>query len=139
MANAVYPKFKQRLIAAASLTNTTAVDMSSNTIKIALIDTGTYTYSSTHEFYSSASSAAVGTPQTLASKTFTNGVFDAADATFSALTGNSVEALIVYKDTGNTATSPLIAYLDTSVTNLPITPDGGGVVVQFSASGIFSL
>lgn len=139
MANALYPKFKQRLIAAASLTTTTPIDMSSDTIKIALIDTGVYTYNTADEFWSSASSAAVGTAQTLTSKTFTSGVFDAADATFSALTGNSIEALIVYKDTGSAATSPLIAYLDTGVTNLPLTPDGGDVVIQFSASGIFTL
>lgn len=55
---------------------------------------------------------AVGTDQTLASKTVTAGVADAADATFTSVTGNSVEALILYKDTGTPSTSRLIAFLD---------------------------
>ncbi len=51
----------------------------------------------------------VGTAQALASKTFTAGVFDAADVTFTAVTGASVEAYIFYKDTGTPSTSRIIA------------------------------
>jgi hypothetical protein len=81
----------------------------------------------------------VGTPQTIGSKTFTNGVFDGADVTFTAVTGSSVEALIIYVDTGVAATSPLVAYIDTSVTGLPVTPNGGNIAITWNASGIFAL
>lgn len=134
MANALYPLWKEQL-----LQFTTNNNLSAGTVKVALIDTGTYTYSAAHQFYSSASAAAVGTPQTIGSKTFTNGVFDGADVTFTAVTGSSVEALIIYIDTGSTATSPLVAYIDTSVTGLPVTPNGGNIAITWNASGIFAL
>lgn len=134
MANAIYPLAKQSFIS-----QSPSIDLDTDTIKVALIDTGTYTYSASHQYWSSASSAVVGTPATLGSKTVTNGVFDAADSTFSAVTGNSVEALIIYKDTGSAATSPLIAYFDTGVTGLPVTPNGGDINLTWNASGIFTL
>jgi hypothetical protein len=134
MANALYPKWKEQLLQFTANNN-----LSAGTVKVALIDTGTYTYNSANQFYSSVSSAAVGTPQTIGSKTFTNGVFDGADVTFTAVTGSSVEALVLYVDTGSAATSPLVAYIDTSVTGLPVTPNGGDITITWNASGIFAL
>lgn len=134
MANALYPLWKEQLLQFTANNN-----LSAGTVKVALIDTGTYTYSAAHQFYTSASAAAVGTPQTIGSKTFTNGVFDGADVTFTAVTGSSVEALIIYIDTGSAATSPLVAYIDTSVTGLPVTPNGGDISITWNASGIFAL
>lgn len=132
MANALYPSFKALLL-------TGGIDLASDTIKAALIDTGTYTYSSAHDFYDDVSGV-VGTPQTLGSKTTTAGVFDAANSTFSAVTGSSVEAIIVYKDTGTPGTSPLIAYIDTG-TGLPVTPNGGDITITWDngGNGIFAL
>ena len=134
MANALYPKWKEQLLQFTANNN-----LSSGTVKVALVDTGTYTYSSTHQFYSSVSSAVVGTPQTIGSKAFTDGVFDGADVTFTAVTGNSVEALVLYIDTGTASTSPLVAYIDTRVTGLPVTPNGGDITITWNASGIFAL
>lgn len=113
--------------------------MSSGTVKVALVDTGTYTYSAAHDFYDDVSSAVIGTPQTLGTKSFTSGLFDAADVTYTAVTGASVEALVIYIDTGVASTSPLIAYIDTGVTGLPVTPNGGDITVTWNASGIFQL
>lgn len=132
MANAIYPKAKEKFLDA-------LIDMPSDTINIALIDTSSYTYSSANEFWSSASSAVIGTPVALASKTITNGVFDAADVTFTSVSGASVEALIIYKDTGTPSTSPLILYIDVAASGLPVTPNGNNIDVQFNASGIFAL
>lgn len=134
MANALYPKWKEQLLQFTANNN-----LSAGTVKVALVDTGIYTYSSTDQFYSSVSSAVVGTPQTIGSKTFTNGVFDGADVTYTSVTGNSVEALVIYIDTGSAATSPLVAYIDTSVTGLPVTPNGGDIAITWNASGIFAL
>lgn len=136
MANALYPKFKEAL-----LSQSPSIDLDADTIKVALVDTGTTAYSSAHDFYNDISSAVVGTPQTLANKTVTNGVFDADDVTFTAVSGNSVEALVVYKDTGNAATSPLIAYLDTGYAGLPVTPNGGNITVTWDSGSnkIFAL
>ena len=134
MANALYPKWKEQLLQFTANNN-----LSAGTVKCALVDTGVYTYNSADQFYTSISSAVVGTPQTIGSKTFTNGVFDGADITYTAVTGNSVEALVLYIDTGTAGTSPLVAYIDSSVTGLPVTPNGGDITVTWNASGIFAL
>jgi hypothetical protein len=54
----------------------------------------------------------VGTDQTLTGNTVTAGVADANDATHTAVTGNSVEAVAIYKDTGTASTSRMVAFLD---------------------------
>lgn len=133
MANAVYPKFKEALLDA--LSNT---DLNDGTVKVALIDTGTYTYNTAHDFYDDLSGV-VGTPQTIANTTVTNGLFDGDDVTFTSVSGNSVEALVIYIDTGVTTTSRLVAYIDTGVTGLPVTPNGGNIAIAWNASGILQL
>jgi hypothetical protein len=132
MANAVFPKWKE------AISQASANSALTGTVKVALVDTGTYTYSAAHEFLSSLSGR-VGTDQTIGSKTYTNGVFDGADVTFSAVSGASVEALVIYIDTGVAGTSRLVAYIDTGVTGLPVTPNGGDISVTWNASGIFAL
>lgn len=133
MANVLYPRWKEQLLQFTADNN-----LSSGTVKGALVTAG-YTYAATDQFYSSVSASVVGTPQTLTSKTFTNGVFDAADTVFSAVTGAQVTQLVIYIDTGTAATSPLVALIDTGVTNLPVTPNGGNILIQWNSSGIFSL
>lgn len=133
MANAIYPLYKQALLDASA-----NVDLNDGTVKVALIDTGVYTYNASDEFYSSVSGV-VGTPQTIANTTVTNGLFDGDDVTFSSVTGNSAEALLIYIDTGSAATSRLVAWIDTGVTGLPVTPNGGNINVTWNASGIFQL
>ena len=54
----------------------------------------------------------VGTDQTLTSPTVTNGVADAADSTWTSVTGASVEAVAIYKDTGVASTSRMAAFID---------------------------
>lgn len=56
------------------------------------------------------SASIVGTAVTLTSPTMVQGVADAADATFTAVTGASCEALVIYKDTGTASTSTLILW-----------------------------
>jgi hypothetical protein len=133
MANALYPKAKEAFLNA-------DINMASDTITIALIDTGEYTYSSSDEFRSDIPNSAVISTATLSNKTITNGVFDADDATFTSVTGANCEALIIFQNTATASTSRLIAYID-SATGLPILPNGGDIIVAFSggASRIFAL
>lgn len=134
MANAIYPKYKETILGAATNTN-----LLTGTVKVALVDTGVYTYSAAHQFVSSLSGV-VGTAGTIgATKSVTNGLFDGGDVTFTAVTGNSAEALVIYVDTGTAGTSPLVAYIDTGVTGLPVTPNGGDITITWNASGIFQL
>jgi hypothetical protein len=133
MANAIYPLYKQALLDASA-----NVDLNDGTVKVALVDTGVYTYNAAHEFLTSLTGT-VGTAQTINNTTVTNGLFDGDNVTFTAVSGNSVEALVIYIDTGSSATSRLVAYIDTSVTGLPVTPNGGDITITWNASGIFQL
>ena len=133
MANAVYPKFKEALWLQSANSNA-----NTGTLRAALVDAGTYTYSAAHEFLTSLTGV-VGTAQLIGSKTFTNGVFDGADVTYPSVSGNSAEAFVIYIDTGTAGTSRLVAYLDSGFTGLPVTPNGGDITVTWNASGILAL
>lgn len=143
MASALYPKAKEKFLNPGTLgtTSGTAIDLIDDNIKVLLIDTADYTYSAAHEFHSDVAGAAiVKTSGNLASKTITSGVFDAADVTLTSVTGDVCEAIIIYKDTGTSATSPLIAYIDSGA-GLPVTPGGGNIDIIWDAgaSKIFAL
>ena len=138
MANALYPKWKETILKAEANSELDSAEGATG-VYVALVDTGTYTYSSAHQFYSSLSGV-VGTDQEILNKTQTNGVFDGDNVTFPTVTGASVEALVIYRKNGGANTTwPLIAYIDTGVTGLPVTPNGGDITVAWNASGIFSL
>ncbi len=135
MANALYDKGRQRFLEA-------AINWNSDTIKVYLIDTSSYTANlSSHEYLSDVGAGSrIAGPVTLTSKTTTGGAADAADITFNSVSGASIEVILIYKDTGTEGTSPLIAYIDTA-TGLPITPNGGDIIVTWDngANKIFKL
>lgn len=134
MANALYAKGKEKIL-------TAAINFSTDTIKVALVN-NTYPQNlTTDEFFTSISTYVIGTPQTLGTKTMTGGAFDAADATFTAVTGGiTLEGVVIYKDTGAAGTSALIAYIDT-ITGFPLATNGGDITIQWDngAYKIFSL
>jgi hypothetical protein len=137
MANAVYPKYKESLLNGDS--NTALTGSGTTGLYAALVDTGTYTYSSSHQFYSSLSGV-VGTDQEVTSPTVTNGLIDGGDVTYTAVSGASAEAIVLYrKNAGANTTWRLVAYIDTSVTGLPVTPNGGDIGITWNASGIIQL
>ncbi|EIU4337599.1 hypothetical protein ABZQ74_06570 [Pseudomonas aeruginosa] len=125
MANTLYDKGRQRFLEA-------QFNWLTDTIKVVMVDTGAYTPNfTTHEFLSDIpSSSRITTPVTLTGKATTSGAADANDVTFPSVSGASIEAIIIYKDTGTEGTSPLIAYIDTA-TGLPITPNGGDIIVTW--------
>lgn len=133
MANALYTKGKEAIL------NDT-INLSTDTIKCVLLDSADYTPNlSAHDFLDDVPAAArVGTPQTLGLKTFTNGVFDADDVTFPSVSGDQSEYILIYEDAGSEATSRLLALFDTAG-NLPVTPQGNNITINWNASGIFSL
>ena len=133
MANSLYPKFKEALLQG-------QINMSTSDVKVMLVDLADYTYNAAHDFLDDVPLAArEEISPALASKTFVNGVFDSADPTFTGATGDPCEALILFIDTGTASTSRLIAFYDTGVTGLPVTPNSGDINVVVNASGWFSL
>lgn len=125
MANTLYDLGRKRFLEA-------NINWLTDTVKVVLVDTGSYTPNFTaHEYFADVSVGARVTPSvTLVGKDTAGGAADASDVTFTSVSGPSIEAIIIYKDTGTEATSPLIAYIDTA-TGLPITPNGGDIIVTW--------
>ncbi len=136
--NALYDKAREKFLGHATID----LDWINDNVKAVLVDTGAYAVDlANHEFLSDiAAGARISTSGNLGTKSAAAGVADAADVTFTAVSGATVEAIVLYKDTGVAGTSPLIAYIDTA-TGLPLTPNGGDVTVQWDngANKIFKL
>ncbi len=135
MANTLYDYARQRFLEA-------QINWMTDTVKAILVDTSAYTpQTSVHQYLSDISSSArIAGPVTLTAKATTGGAADAADITFTSVSGPSIEAIVLYVDTGTESTSPLIAYIDTA-TGLPITPNGGDIIVTWDngANKIFKV
>lgn len=134
MANALYDAGRNSFL-------TGAINFTSDTIKMALVSSSYTPNLSTHDFWNDVSANVVGTPQTLTTKTATAGVADCDDVTFTAVAGGSTVAyLVLYKDTGSSATSNLIACYDTA-TGLPITTSGADITIRIDSgsSKLFKL
>lgn len=135
MASAVYDKFRENCL------TKTGPSYSTGSIKVVAISTK-YTFSAAHQFLSSilSTQAVKKSTSALASKTVTNGVANAANFTLASVSGVTVKAIALYRDTGSSATSDLICYIDTA-TGLPFTPAGTNVTIAWStgANKIFKL
>lgn len=135
MANALYGKGREGFLGG-------DIDWDANDIRVILIDVADYTVSiDVDDFLDDVPGAArVATSGAFTTKTKTLGVADADDVTLTAVTGDPSEALVIYQHTGVEATSRLIAYID-SATNLPVTPNGGNIVIAWDsgANKIFKL
>ena len=126
MANALYDKGREGFLAG-------DIDWDANTIKIVLIDEAddTIDLATDDNLDDRAAGSRVATSGALGSKTTTDGVADAADVTFSAVSGDVSESIDGYKDTGTESTSRLIFNIDTA-SGLPVTPNGGDITVTWS-------
>lgn len=88
----------------------------------------------------------VATSPVLTSKTITGGVLDAADVTFTSVTGDPFEAWVMVRaaatdgdaDLADTAQRLILAQSPATpgLTGLPLTPVGGNINVTFASQGI---
>lgn len=135
MANALYDPGREGFLDG-------SIDWDTNNIKVSLVRG--YTFSAAHKFLSDVTGAGgtlVATSSNLSSKTVTNGIADAADVTYTAVSaGAACQHLIGYQDTGTPATTRLIFAIDTA-TGLPVTPNGGDISVVWDngSNKIFKL
>lgn len=135
MANFMYDRGRQGFLAG-------EIDWDADTIKLVLVDEADDTPSASGDNALSdrAGASRVATSGAFASKTTTAGVADAADVTLSTVTGDPSESIDIYKDSGTESTSYLIVNVN-SATGLPVTPNGGDIIVQFDngSNKIFKL
>jgi hypothetical protein len=137
MANLLYPKFKQALL------NKTH-DLDTDDIRAILVDGADYTYNAAHDFLDDIiAGARVAVSTQLTTPTILDGVFDTADFVWATVTGDQSEVIVLYNHSGNSAAADtqrqLILFMDTGITGMPITPNGGNINVTVHGSGWFAL
>lgn len=130
--SALYPKFKQELMKG-------NVDLETGVVRAVLIDTGVYTYDAAHDNYDDLTGVVGTESPAFTTKSFVDGLFDADNIVFATVTGNTVEALVIFLDTGVAANDKLVAYIDSASAGLPATPNGGDINITWNPSGIFQL
>ena len=135
MANALFDKGRESFLKG-------EISWATDNIKVVCVDSQEYTPDlAAHQFLSDIPAGGrVATSGNLAGKTTAAGVADADDVTIVGITGDQFEYIAIYQDTGNAATSRLIALLDTA-TGLAFTPSGGDLIIQWNngANKIFKL
>jgi hypothetical protein len=141
VANAVFPKAKEGFLDG-------SIDLDTAVIKVALVRG--YTYSSSHEFVSDVTATGTlhATSAALSSIDVTNGVFDAADVTFTTpATDSNDHSLLIFQSSAvgggsdvAASSQRVIAWID-SGTGIPIKPAGGDITVVWDngSNKIFSL
>ena len=139
MASVIYNSYKDEVMEG-------SIAYLTDTIKVALV-TSTYTYNiDSHTRFSDITNEVVGTGYTaggatLGTKTCTQdntndrGVMDAADTTWTTST-ITARGAIIYKSTGTSSTSPLIAYIDFVSDK---SSSGTDFQIQWHANGILYL
>lgn len=134
MANALYDKGREGILDG-------TIDMTGD-IRVCLVQ-NTYAQNlATDDFMADVGAADNGRSAALGSKTYTAGVFDAADTSLVATAAVACEALVIFQHTGSDATARLIAYIDTPASGLPFTPAAGqtvNIVWDAGANKIFKL
>ena len=144
MANQLYPGARRRFLEA-------DIDVLVNDIRVMFLDTTADPIDTANVFVSdmlntaligengvalTSDGAITANTPSLASKTTTvpaDGTFDAADTTFSSVTGVQFEAIILFDwQTAVSTTAPLVAAIDTA-TGLPATPNGGDITVAWDS------
>ena len=138
MASAFYNNFFEQVGKA-------QIDFSANTFK-AMLMTTSYTFDDTDAFRADLSGEASGTGYTAGGQALNNVTITQDDTnnranidfdneTFSTVTVSNVNAYVLYKDTGNSATDLLIAYIQftegaqsTVAGNFTVIPPAGGAI-----------
>lgn len=135
MANSLYARGKQRILEK-------QISFKDDDIQALLVSADYTPDLSTHEFLSDVQAYALGGgAKLLADKTTTLGVFDASDVTWTYVAGGATaKAVVLFKNTGEAGTSPLLGYIDT-ITGFPVATNGSDITVQWDngAFKIFSL
>ena len=135
MANSLYARGKQRILEK-------QISFKDDDIQALLVSADYTPDLSAHEFLSDVQAYALGGgAKPLADKTTTLGVFDASDVTWSHVAGGATaKAVILFKNTGEAGTSPLLGYIDT-ITGFPVATNGSDITVHWDngAFKIFSL
>ena len=138
MANALFDQGREDFLAG-------TLDWDADEFRLGLVDDTDVTFDLTvNDFWDDLVAGLVhanAESDALGSKTVTDGVADAADKTWSAITGDAADYVICFKETGTDNTSNLVFALDSATTGIPVTPNDGDITIAFDsgANKIFRL
>jgi hypothetical protein len=115
------------------------IDLNTDDIELSLLDqTDSGTIDATDVAYDD-----IDTPTVVANVdvevSVSGATASSAGATFTAVTGDAADYLTAWKNSASAATSPLIITWDSATTGLPVTPNGGNIVVTFSGNTFATL
>jgi hypothetical protein len=139
----LYPYFKQVALDSGAADN---VDLNTDSIKVLALNG--HTFDSADKYVSDvladAGTTEVARSGALTTPTVTNGTFDADDASIAAgqvNAGETITDLVLYKDTGADASSPVICHIDQdqAAAALSLPGNGSAVTISWDAAGIFDL
>lgn len=140
MADVIFNNFKKLIMNG-------GIDLDTDTIKVMLVTSSYTPDQDAHDFINDVSANEVsGTGYTAggatlasvavtADNTDNEGVFDAADTTWSTST-ITARGAVLYKDTGNAATSPVICYFDFGSDKVS---SAGDFTIAWNSEGILNL
>jgi hypothetical protein len=115
------------------------IDLNTDDIELSLLDqTDSGTVDATDVDYDD-----VDTPTVVSNVdveiTISGATASSTGATFLTVTGDAADYLTAWKNSGTPSTSPLIITWDSATTGLPVTPNGGNIVVTFSGNTFATL
>lgn len=135
MANALYDAAKANFLTAG------LGDLTSVSVSVSLIDDTDYVVNlTTDDFEDDVTGAGQVADGVITITSALLGQLDGNDVTYSTVSGDVSEALVLYVGpSGSPDTDPLIAYLDTFSSGMPVTPNGGDIIIQWASGIVFSI
>jgi len=139
MDDVIYNSFKKKIMDG-------SIDLDTDTIKVALVTSSYTPDKDAHDFFDdvtdevsgtgyTAGGATLGSVTVTADNTDNEGVFDAADTSWSTAT-ITARAAVIYKSTGTASTSPLICYIDFGADKVST---AGTFTIAWNSEGILNL
>lgn len=120
--------------------NLAGINAPTDTIKADLVSTAYTPNTTTDQFHSTVTSSGgiIAAGVALSSKSSAAGTLSAANVIWTAVASGTGSYIVVWKDTGTDATSPLICLFDVG-TGLPVVANGGDITVAWGSGQVYTL
>lgn len=116
------------------------VDFNADNIDLSLLDqTDSGTITAATVDYDEVDGADVVATTDVTVAAITGGVVTVSGTvTFTSVSGDAADYLVLWKNSGTASTSPLIVTWDSATTGLPVTPNGADIDVTFGSNEILT-
>ena len=116
------------------------VDLNSDNIDASLLDqTDSGTITAATVDYDDVDTPTVVSTADVTISGISAGVASISAVTFTAVTGDAADYLVIWKNSGTPSTSPLVLTFDSATTGLPVTPNGGNIVATWGSNQLVTL